>query len=175
MARVPYVEKKGQRIRKSGNSSKGSKHNSECAVCRTSPRHWPTARARARELCRLLGDPPQLFPVLFGLNGFHTLRGELNTARELSSQLLAVAQARQDTALLLNAHFAVGLVLYNQGEFLARARISNVSARSTSRLCTDQPWFTVAMTRGSILSVFKASFCGGLAIPTRLLTGFRRR
>ena len=75
--------------------------------------------SRARELCRLLGDPPQLFPVLFGLNGFHTLRGELNTARELSSQLLAVAQARQDTALLVNSHFAVGLLLYGQGEFLA--------------------------------------------------------
>src|SRR5229473_865388 len=75
--------------------------------------------ARARELCRLLGDPPQLFPVLFGLNGFHTLRGELNTARELSSELLAIVQGQHDTAALLNAHFAVGLVLYNQGEFLA--------------------------------------------------------
>ncbi len=75
--------------------------------------------ARARELCRLLGDPPQLFPVLFGLNGFHTLRGELNTARELSSELLEIAQRQNDTALLLNSHFAMGLVLYNQGEFLA--------------------------------------------------------
>src|SRR5260370_24751059 len=75
--------------------------------------------SRARELCRLLGDPPQLFPVLFGLNGFHTLRGELNTARELSSELLEIAQRQNDTALLLNSHFAMGLVLYNQGEFLA--------------------------------------------------------
>src|SRR5229473_2357476 len=75
--------------------------------------------ARARELCRLLGDPPQLFPVLFGLYGFHILRGELNTARELSSELLAIVQGQHDTAALLNAHFAVGLVLYNQGEFLA--------------------------------------------------------
>jgi len=84
---------------------------------------------RARELCRLLGDPPQLLPVLFGLNGFHTLRAELNTARELSSELLEIAQRQNDTALLVNAHFAHGVVLYFLGEIVAaRTHFEQVSS-----------------------------------------------
>ncbi len=96
----------------------------DLGVCFMVVRQWSAPEvaqvyARARELCRLLGDPPELLSVLFGLYGFHILRGELNTARELSSELLAIVQGQHDTAALLNAHFAVGLVLYNQGEFLA--------------------------------------------------------
>jgi len=41
------------------------------------------AYARAQELCRQVGEPPQLFPVLMGLRVFAHLRGELETAREL--------------------------------------------------------------------------------------------
>jgi hypothetical protein len=48
--------------------------------------------SRARELCRLLGDPPQLVSVLFGLNGFYVSRGEFKTAHELSSQLLEMGR-----------------------------------------------------------------------------------
>jgi class 3 adenylate cyclase/tetratricopeptide (TPR) repeat protein len=87
------------------------------------------AYSRARELCRLLGNPPELLPVLFGLYGFHALRAELNTALELSSQLLAIAQRQQDPAVLVNSHFAVGLVLFFQGEFVpARTHLELVSS-----------------------------------------------
>jgi predicted ATPase len=75
--------------------------------------------SRARELCRLLGDPPQLVSVLFGLQGFHLMRGELKTAHELASQLVAIGQAQQDVAVLLNAHFVLGATLYFMGEYLA--------------------------------------------------------
>lgn len=40
--------------------------------------------SRARELCRQVGETPQLFPVLVGLRLFYALRGELQTARELA-------------------------------------------------------------------------------------------
>jgi hypothetical protein len=60
-----------------------------------------------------------LVSVLFGLNGFHTLRGELKTALELSSQLVAIGQTHQDVPVLLNAHFVLGVVLYQMGDFLA--------------------------------------------------------
>ena len=59
------------------------------------------AYARARELCRQMGETPQLFPVLGGLYTFHFLRAELQTARELAEQLLRLAQSLQDPALLL--------------------------------------------------------------------------
>src|SRR5262245_33029776 len=64
--------------------------------------------ARARELCKQMGETPQLFPVLFGLWAFYQVRGELQTARELAEQLLSLAQRQQDPALLLQAHYALG-------------------------------------------------------------------
>jgi TOMM system kinase/cyclase fusion protein len=76
------------------------------------------AYTRARELCRQLGEPPQLFPVLFGLAAFRLTRGEVQTARELSEQLLRLAQSVQDTALLVAAHNALGETLYHLGEFV---------------------------------------------------------
>jgi class 3 adenylate cyclase/DNA-binding winged helix-turn-helix (wHTH) protein/predicted ATPase len=73
--------------------------------------------ARARALCRQLGETPQLFPVLIGLRSFYNLRGELKTARELGEQLLHVAQHAQEPGLLLEAHFALGVTLFFSGAF----------------------------------------------------------
>jgi predicted ATPase len=75
--------------------------------------------ARARALCRQLGETPQLFPVLMGLRSFYTLRGELKTARELGEQLLHVAQQAQELGLLLEAHYALGVALFVSGAFAA--------------------------------------------------------
>jgi class 3 adenylate cyclase/predicted ATPase len=82
-----------------------------------------TGRAfgRALELCRQIGETPQLFPVLVGLRMFYAEKGELQTARELGEQLLRLAERERDTDLLLEAHYALGVPLYWQGEFsLAR-------------------------------------------------------
>jgi len=75
------------------------------------------AHTRARELCQQLGQPPQLFPTLYGLWGFYFVRGELPTTRELGEQLLSLAQREQDPALLMDAHRALERVLYHLGEF----------------------------------------------------------
>ena len=42
--------------------------------------------ARARELCKQMGETPQLFPVLYGLWVFYQVRGEFPTARELGER-----------------------------------------------------------------------------------------
>jgi TOMM system kinase/cyclase fusion protein len=76
------------------------------------------AYTRARELCQQIGETPQLFPVLMGLRFFYTVRGELQTARELGEQLLRMAQGIQDPALLLEAHYASGVPLMLLGEFV---------------------------------------------------------
>src|SRR3989454_8394635 len=80
-----------------------------------------TAYARARELCQQIGEPAQLFPVLFGLLTFSTVQAEHQTARELAEQCLRLAQNLQDPALLLEAHLALGVSCFYLGEFL-RAR-----------------------------------------------------
>jgi predicted ATPase/class 3 adenylate cyclase len=72
--------------------------------------------ARALELCRQVGETPQLFPVLFGLWLFYLARAELQTTRELGEQLLTLAQRVQDPALLLEAHRALGAALHLLGE-----------------------------------------------------------
>jgi predicted ATPase len=79
------------------------------------------AYARARELCRQVGETPgQLFPVLFGLWYFHLARS-VQTAREIGHQLLSLAQSADDPALLLAAHRSLGQNLSFLGE-LAGAR-----------------------------------------------------
>jgi len=77
------------------------------------------AYARALELCRQLGETPQLLLVLGGLYTFHFLRAELQTARELAEQQLRLAQSIQDPALLLWPHIGLALVLCNLGESTA--------------------------------------------------------
>jgi predicted ATPase len=76
-----------------------------------------SAYARARELCRQVGETPQLFQALWGLWYFSLVRAELQTARELGEQLLYVAQRVQAPALLLLAHRVLGQTLAFLGEF----------------------------------------------------------
>jgi class 3 adenylate cyclase len=76
-----------------------------------------SAYARARELCRQLGETPQLFPVLHGLHRFHALRAEFPQSLEVAEQHLRLAQSTLDTLHLIEAHQAVGCILYWLGEF----------------------------------------------------------
>ncbi len=75
------------------------------------------AYARARELCRQVGETPQLFQALWGLWYFYLVRAEFQTARELGEQLLHLAQRVQAPAPLLLAHRMLGQTLAFLGEF----------------------------------------------------------
>jgi predicted ATPase len=74
--------------------------------------------ARARELCQQVGDTAHLGPVLFGLWGFYKVRGDLQTTRELAERLLTLGQRRDDPALRLQGHRALGDTLISLGEFV---------------------------------------------------------
>jgi class 3 adenylate cyclase/predicted ATPase len=77
------------------------------------------AYSRAQELCRDVGETPQLFWVLAGLSAFYMTRAEYRTAHELILQGLTLAQHLQDPALLLQAHQGLGGCLCMCGEFAA--------------------------------------------------------
>ncbi|HEV8712676.1 MAG TPA: adenylate/guanylate cyclase domain-containing protein [Candidatus Binatia bacterium] len=80
------------------------------------------AHTRARELCRQVGESPQLFPVLWGLWLYYNFRGGPQTARELGQQLLTLAQNAQDSSLLLQAHHTLWTTSFWLGELVpARA------------------------------------------------------
>ncbi len=76
------------------------------------------AYAQALVLCRQIGNTPQLFPVLQGLQAFHWLRAEHETSRALAEQLLTLAQRAQDPKLLLEAQCLLGQALQYLGELM---------------------------------------------------------
>jgi DNA-binding winged helix-turn-helix (wHTH) protein/predicted ATPase len=75
--------------------------------------------ARARQLCAQVGETPQLFPTLWGLQRFYGNRGALPTAQELGEQLLRLAQRTADPTHRLEAHEALGITLYYLGDYAA--------------------------------------------------------
>ena len=72
---------------------------------------------RAQELCRRIGETPDLFPVMWGLWQYWLSRGVYTTALDLSKQLLGMAQRLQDQALLLMAEHSYGNTLWLIGDF----------------------------------------------------------
>lgn len=78
-----------------------------------------TAYAQAQALCRQVPESPQLFLVLFGLWGFHLVRGTLRMAQDLGEQLLSLAHQSQEPALLVVAQGAMGVTLFHLGEFVS--------------------------------------------------------
>jgi class 3 adenylate cyclase/tetratricopeptide (TPR) repeat protein len=77
--------------------------------------------ARARELCREVGDTRHLFPVLFGLWMYYFVRADHRVSQELAEQLLVFAERRRERVPLMVAHRTLGTQLFHRGE-LGRAR-----------------------------------------------------
>ncbi|TWU46790.1 protein kinase domain-containing protein [Rubripirellula reticaptiva] len=76
---------------------------------------------RALELCEILNDPLEKFPVLYGLFRYFMLQSQLDKANELASQLLALSSQTGRASHIVVAHRAIGSTLVYQGELL-RAR-----------------------------------------------------
>jgi predicted ATPase len=66
------------------------------------------AYSRARELCQLVGESPQLLKALYGLWMVHVIRAEFQIAGELAGQLMRLARQSQHRSHLMRAHFARG-------------------------------------------------------------------
>lgn len=72
---------------------------------------------RAYELYQESGEPPQLFTVLRGLAMYHKLRGESETALELTEQMATLARNLRDPTLIVESSFAMGSLLFYRGQF----------------------------------------------------------
>jgi len=73
------------------------------------------AYTRARELCQQVGETPEHVPVLWNLFLFYLVRSEPQTAMELSEQCLQLAEGIKDEALLLEAHYVLGVSWFYRG------------------------------------------------------------
>ena len=61
---------------------------------------------RARWLCTQLDEPPEVYRVLWGCWRSHLAIANLNEAQILAAQLLQLAEGKDDSGLLLEAHHA---------------------------------------------------------------------
>jgi predicted ATPase/DNA-binding SARP family transcriptional activator len=87
------------------------------------------AFARARELCRQVGETPQLFPVLALLLIFYSIQGEHQTGHEIAEQLLNLAERAEDPLLVAIAHWQLGVQLLFMGELTeAQAHLEQMIA-----------------------------------------------
>lgn len=77
------------------------------------------AFARARELCSMLDDPPDLFPVLYGLWVFNLARSYRGPTVDFADQLLDYARSSGNPLLEMAAHFAAGITTFYLGDFRA--------------------------------------------------------
>jgi len=75
------------------------------------------AYTRARELCQQLGETEAISQVLWGLRTFHTVRGELGTARGIAEELLRLAEQYPTPGLAMRGHWAMEITFMHLGEF----------------------------------------------------------
>jgi predicted ATPase/class 3 adenylate cyclase len=86
--------------------------------------HGPAASAavatfaRARELCKQLGEPPEYLQVMFWLATVSVVRGELPQALEAVEALLSAAEARRDRPALINAIRGRAMILFFLGRIV---------------------------------------------------------
>ena len=131
---------------------------------------------RARDLCeRLGGDPPQLFPVLWGLARMHDVRGELKVGRDLRERLLKLAERAQEPALFLEAHHQIWANLLALGELTSAwlhmeqgfVLYDSIEAQR------GMPLSTAAMTQEFVVHTMRRKSCGFWAIRITLFGGSR--
>src|SRR5436309_1791936 len=81
-----------------------------------------SSMARAREICQVLGDTPELFSAIFGLWAYYITSGNTRPAREMAERLLRMAESRTDPILLFGAHTTMGSSLEHMSELEAADR-----------------------------------------------------
>jgi class 3 adenylate cyclase len=89
------------------------------------------AFSRARDLCAQLGDDSELFYVLDGLRWSCLFRAEINKARDLAEEQLAIAKHSDDPVKLVVAVGALGEVAVWMGDIVAaRGYLEKLAAMS---------------------------------------------
>ena len=100
--------------------------------------------ARA-ELCEQAGDDEQLFRVLFGLSIVSVVRAEYAKAQQFAEQCLRLAERGGEAALLVQAHWVLGLSLQFIGDFTgAREHLERSRVICTTRSVMRRMPFSTA-------------------------------
>lgn len=77
------------------------------------------AYMEALDLCRDLGNPPEVCSILSGAGSFYITRAEFGTCRELANECLARANEQTTNPPFVMGHRLLGGTLFLTGEFLS--------------------------------------------------------
>jgi TOMM system kinase/cyclase fusion protein len=72
---------------------------------------------RARELCERVGQPSQMFAVMWGIWAWHVVRGDFRLCMELGTEAMAFADRLADPGITMEALFMPGLTMLYRGDF----------------------------------------------------------
>ncbi|HYC00226.1 MAG TPA: AAA family ATPase [Candidatus Limnocylindrales bacterium] len=98
------------------------------------------AYTRAQELCRKLGNPPELYPVMFGLWTFHCVRARHDEAGEIARDMTRLAEREASEAMLLEADVCAGITHFYVADFgSACSRLERVSRLHDPQRDADHP------------------------------------
>jgi serine/threonine protein kinase/predicted ATPase len=73
--------------------------------------------ARARELCRRIGDTRQQFGIMLGMWEWHIVRGDLRVAADQAADGLALAEGLRDPGVMMEALFMPGVTMFYRAQF----------------------------------------------------------
>jgi len=84
-------------------------------------RGWATpevaqAYRRAQELCNQAGESPESYSALYGLTIYYLFSAELSKAREVSEELLRLAEKDRDSGSTVTARYMLGFSLLLMGD-----------------------------------------------------------
>ncbi|OBH71561.1 hypothetical protein A5682_07680 [Mycobacterium mantenii] len=130
--------------------------------------------ARARELARQVGSPPELFPALSGFQYAQILRGHMQTARALAEEFLELAQPQQDPLILAVGHRMLAYTAWWQGDVIA---VRNHSAQGLAFYNRDQYRTCVVsyIQDSGVLCGYLSAFADWvLGYPTRAVAAMKR-
>ena len=124
---------------------------------------------RARELCRQLGETPDISEVLWGLRSFHALRSDWGPAREIAEEVLLLAERYQYPGLAMRGHWMMLSNFMHLGDFsLAMQHFEKAVALYDPGQHLDDA-FLYALNPGVAMPCFAAWALWFLGLPDQSL------
>jgi class 3 adenylate cyclase/predicted ATPase len=113
---------------------------------------------RARELCERIGQPTQLFAVVWGNFAWHVVRGEMGLSMDWAREAMALAGRFDDPGIWMEALFLLGVTLFYRGDFVGaiaqyEKALSHYDDRERTRLWASRVGEDAGITHRCYLSL----------------------
>jgi len=112
----------------------------------------------ARELCERIGQPTQLFAVVWGNFAWHVVRGEMGLSMDITREANELAERFDDPGIWMEALFLLGVTLFYRGDFIGaltqyEKALSHYDDRERTRLWASRVGEDAGITHRCYLSL----------------------